>query len=164
MLSAIPGIDDIALSTNAVLLGDLAGELKDAGVGRVNISLDSLRPDRVDAIARRPGSFRQIMAGLDAAEAAGLEPIKINVVVMRGRNDDELADFAALTRTRPWHVRFIEVMPVGENLDISATEYVPAPEMLRRVRAIGEIEPVQGPAGNGPATYFRFPARRAPWA
>jgi GTP 3',8-cyclase len=157
MISAVPGIDDIALSSNAVLLADMADELKAAGVQRVNISLDSLRPDRVDAIARRPGSFHKIMDGLDAAERVGLLPIKINVVVMRGRNDDELEDFARITLDRPWHVRFIEVMPVGENLDISAHEYVPAPEMLRRVRSLGDLEPVDGPAGNGPATYFRFP-------
>jgi GTP 3',8-cyclase len=157
LLSAIPGIEDIALSSNAVLLGDMAEDLKAAGIGRVNISLDSLRPDRVDAIARRPGSFQRIMDGLAAAERVGMSPIKINVVVMRGRNDDELEDFARITLERPWHVRFIEVMPVGENLDISADEYVPAPEMLRRVRSIGDLEPVAGPAGNGPAMYFRFP-------
>jgi GTP 3',8-cyclase len=157
MIHAVPGIDDIALSTNAVLLADMAEELKAAGVRRVNISLDSLRRDRVDAIARRPGSFDQIMAGLAAAERVGLLPLKINVVVMRGRNEDELADFARITMDRPWHVRFIEVMPVGENLDISAREYVPAPEMLRQVASIGNLKPVPGPPGNGPATYFRFP-------
>ncbi|HSH45639.1 MAG TPA: radical SAM protein, partial [Longimicrobiales bacterium] len=80
MIRAIPSIDDIALSTNAVLLADAADALKEAGVDRVNISLDSLRPDRVDAIARRPGSYDGIMAGLDAAEGVGFEPIKINVV------------------------------------------------------------------------------------
>ncbi len=157
MLAAIPGIEDLALSTNAVLLGEMADELRDAGLNRVNISLDSLRPDRVNAIARRPGSFRQIMQGLAAAERVGLDPIKVNVVVMRGRNDDEIADFARLTLDRPLHVRFIEVMPVGENLEVSARQYVPAPEILERVREIGEIQPGVGPLGNGPATYFRFP-------
>lgn len=157
MLSAIPGIDDIALSSNAVLLGDMAADLKAAGVRRVNISLDSLRPERVDAIARRPGSYQRIMEGLAAAERADMLPIKINVVVMRGRNDDEIEDFARITLDRPWHVRFIEVMPVGENLDISANEYIPAPEMMRRVGAIGDLQPAEGPAGNGPATYYRFP-------
>jgi GTP 3',8-cyclase len=157
LISAIPGIDDIALSTNAVLLAGMAEELKAAGVGRVNVSLDSLQPDRIDAIARRAGSFRRIMDGLAAAERVGLLPMKINVVVMRGRNDDELADFARITLERPWHVRFIEVMPVGENLEISANEYVPAPEILRRVRQIGDLQPVAGPRGNGPATYFQFP-------
>ncbi len=157
MISAVPGIDDLSLSTNAVLLQEMAGELRDAGIQRINVSLDSLRPDRVDAIARRPGSFGRIMAGLAAAESVGFSPIKINVVVMRGRNDDELEDFARITLERPWHVRFIEVMPVGENLDVSAHEYVPATEMLRKVRAIGDLEPAPGPAGNGPATYYRFP-------
>ena len=156
MLADIERIDDLALSTNAVLLGDMADELRDAGIGRINVSLDSLRPDRVDAIARRPGSFAKIMAGLDAAERVGFEPIKLNVVVMRGRNDDELEDFARITLERPWHVRFIEVMPVGENLDVSANEYVPATEMLRTVRSIGDLEPVEGPPGNGPATYYHF--------
>ncbi len=156
-LAAVPGIEDIALSTNAVLLADMAEPLHAAGVKRVNISLDSLRPDRIDAIARRPGSNTSILDGIAAAERVGLKPIKINTVVMRGRNDDELEDFARATIDRPWHVRFIEVMPVGENLGVSASEYVPALEMLERVRRIGALEPVAGPEGNGPATYFRFP-------
>ena len=156
-LHAIPGIDDIALSTNGVLLDDMAADLAAAGISRINLSLDSLVPERVDAIARRPGSHARIMAGLNAAEAVGFAPIKINAVIMRGRNDDELDAFARITLDRPWHVRFIEVMPVGENLGVSADEYVPAAEMLGRLRGIGELEPVPGPPGNGPATYFRFP-------
>lgn len=157
MLSSIPGIDDIALSTNAVLLAPIADELRAAGVSRVNISLDSLRPERVDAIARRPGSHEKILEGLEAAERVGFDPIKINAVIMRGRNDDELEDFAGVTLERPWHVRFIEVMPVAENLHISTDEYVSALEMLERVKRIGTLSPVDGPAGNGPATYYRFP-------
>ena len=157
MLAAVPGLDDISLSTNAVLLADSADELREAGVQRVNVSLDSLRPDRVDAISRRPGSYGRIMEGLGAAERVGFSPIKLNVVVMRGRNDDEIADFARITAERPWHVRFIEVMPVGENLGVSAEEYVPASEILERVRALGDLEPVPGPRGNGPATYFQLP-------
>jgi GTP 3',8-cyclase len=156
-LRRIDGIEDLALSTNAVLLAPLAAELAEAGVDRVNISLDSLRAERVDAIARRPGSYRRIMEGLESAERVGFHPIKINTVVLRGRNDDELADFAAITRERPWHIRFIEVMPTGENLSVSANEYISAYDMLKRVRRIGELEPVEGPDGNGPATYFRFP-------
>lgn len=156
MLRAIDGIDDIALSTNAVLLPGLARPLKDAGVDRVNISLDSLRPDRVDALARRPGSHAAIFDGLRAAEDAGFAPIKVNAVIMRGRNDDEIEDFARITLERPWHVRFIEVMPVGDNLGISAAEYVSSFEMLERLRRIGDLTPVAGPPGNGPATYFEF--------
>jgi GTP 3',8-cyclase len=156
-IAAVPGIDDIALSTNAVLLEEHAAALKDAGVGRLNVSLDSLRPERVDAISRRAGSYEAIMRGLAAAERAGFTPIKVNVVVMRDHNLDELEDFARITMERPWHVRFIEVMPVGENLDVSAESYVPAVEMLERVRRIGALRPVEGPAGNGPATYFALP-------
>lgn len=156
-LRALPGIEEISLSTNAVLLRQHAAALREAGVDRVNVSLDSLRPDRIDAIARRPGSADAIMDGLAAAEEVGFAPIKVNAVILRGRNDDEVEDFARITLERPWHVRFIEVMPVGENLDVSMEEYVPAPEMLERLRAIGDLEPVPGPPGNGPATYFRFP-------
>ena len=157
MVSAIPGIEDISLSTNAVLLAGHAQALKDAGLNRVNISLDSMQEDRVDAIARRPGSYGKIMEGLAAAEAFGFEPIKINVVLMRGRNDDEIEAFAEKTRERPWHVRFIEVMPTGSNLDLSVEGFFSCQEALRRLRAVGTLDPAEGPTGNGPATYFRYP-------
>jgi cyclic pyranopterin phosphate synthase len=157
MLARVPGIEDLSLSTNAVLLAQHADELRDAGLDRVNVSLDSLRPDRVDALARRPGSFPRVMAGLDAAERVGFRPMKINVVLMGGRNDDEIADFAALTRERPWHVRFIEVMPTSSNLDLSRDRFVSCAEALARLRALGDLEPVEGPTGNGPATYYRYP-------
>jgi cyclic pyranopterin phosphate synthase len=160
MIRAVPGIQDIALSTNAVLLEDQAEELRDAGVDRVNVSLDSLRADRIDAISRRVGSAQAIFRGLDAAERVGFGPIKVNCVVMRGRNDDEVADFAAITRERPWHVRFIEVMPTGDNLGVQADEFVSADEMLERIRGTGDLQPVAGPGGNGPARYFAFPGAR----
>ena len=162
MLAAIPGIEDIALSTNAVLLADAAAALREAGVARLNVSLDSLQPSRMDAISRRPGTASAIFDGLAAAEAAGFDPIKINAVIMRGRNDDEIEAFARITADRPWHVRFIEVMPTGDNLGISADEFVPATEMLARLQRIGSLEPVAGPPGNGPATYFRFAGGRGP--
>jgi cyclic pyranopterin phosphate synthase len=157
MLSQIPGIEDIALTTNAVLLADQAAALRDAGLTRVNVSLDSLRPERVDAIARRPDAYPRIMDGFDAAERMGFTPLKVNVVLMRGHNDDEIRDFAAITRERPWHVRFIEIMPTTANLDLSATQFISCKEALDRVRELGELEPVEGPTGNGPATYYRFP-------
>jgi cyclic pyranopterin phosphate synthase len=156
MVRAVPGIEDLSLSTNAVLLEEQADDLRAAGVNRVNISLDSLRPDRVDAIARRPDSYGRIMAGLDAAERVGFSPIKVNTVLIGGQNDDEIEAFAEITRTRPWHVRFIELMPTGSNLDLSAENFFSCQEALRRVRRIGELEPAQGPTGNGPATYYRF--------
>ena len=101
MVAEIPEIEEISLSTNAVLLADQAEALRDAGICRVNISLDSLRAERVDAIARRPGSFGRIEVGLEAAEVVGFDPIKINVVLIGGQNDDEIEDFALLTRDRP---------------------------------------------------------------
>jgi len=157
MISSVPGIEDIALSTNAVLLGAFAEKLRGAGLNRVNISLDSLRPERVDALSRRPGSFSRVMEGLEAAERFGFHPLKINMVLMRGRNDDEIEAFAELTRNRPWHVRFIELMPTGANLNLSADAFVSCQEALSRVRAIGDLEPATGPTGNGPASYYRFP-------
>jgi cyclic pyranopterin phosphate synthase len=159
MLAAIPGIDDIALSTNGILLAEQIDELVDAGLGRVNVSLDTLREDRFFALARRPG-LERVLEGIDAASAAGLAPIKLNCVVMRGRNDDELADFAALTRERPLFVRFIELMPVEENLELQRESYVSSEEILARVGAIDSLVPVDGPGGNGPARYFAFPGSR----
>jgi cyclic pyranopterin phosphate synthase len=157
MIAEVPEIRDLSLSTNAVLLDRFADELADAGLQRVNISLDSLDPERVDRIARRPDSLEKIMAGFDAAERVGFSPIKVNVVLMRGVNDDEIEAFADITRERPWHVRFIEVMPTGSNLEISAERFFSCQQALRRLRAMDRLEPVDGPVGNGPATYYRFP-------
>jgi cyclic pyranopterin phosphate synthase len=157
LLASVDGIQDVAISTNGVLLESLADSLKDAGATRVNISLDSFRKERVDALARREGTFEKVLAGLAAAEAAGLTPIKLNVVLLRGKNDDEIADFAEVTRTHPWHVRFIEIMPTSSNLDLSAEDFYSCQEALARLREIGPLEPVDGPDGNGPASYFKFP-------
>ncbi|GAC1542780.1 MAG: GTP 3',8-cyclase MoaA [Candidatus Velthaea sp.] len=154
-LAAIEGIDDIALSTNALLLADQVGALRAAGLNRVNISLDTLRADRFERIARRPGLDR-VIAGIDASIAAGLGPLKINVVVMRGENDDELRAFAELTRDRELFIRFIEMMPVEENVGLQRDAYVSAAEMLDRIRADGDLRAVEGPGGNGPARYFAF--------
>jgi cyclic pyranopterin phosphate synthase len=157
LIASVPGIHDLAISTNAVLLDELAAPLKEAGATRVNISLDSFREDRVDALARRPGTFERVLAGLEAAESVGLSPIKINVVLIRGKNDDEIPDFAEASKTRSWHVRFIELMPTASNLDLSANDFFSCEEALERIRDLGELEPVAGPEGNGPAAYYRFP-------
>lgn len=156
-VAAVPGIEDLALSTNAVLLAEHAGALHEAGLNRINVSLDSLQPERIDRIARREGSHRQIFEGLAAAEAEGFAPLKINVVLMRGVNDDEIEAFARITEERPWHVRFIELMPTGANLDLSRDQYISCNEALERISALGSLEPVTGPTGNGPATYYRLP-------
>jgi cyclic pyranopterin phosphate synthase len=152
----VPQVDDIALSTNGVRLPELAGRLRAAGLDRVNVSADSLRPERIVAIARRDLGFDPVRAAR-AAEAAGLAPIKINVVVMRGINDDEIVDFARLTLDHAWHVRFIELMPVGGMRELSEDHVVPSDEVLSRIAALGPLEPGGGPPrGNGPAAYHHF--------
>lgn len=155
-IAAIDGIDDIALSTNALLLAEQVDALVAAGLRRVNVSLDTLREGRFEAIARRPGLSR-VLAGIDAAFERGLAPIKVNCVVMRGQNDDEIAAFAEWSKSRPVYVRFIEVMPVHENLGLQRDTYVSSDEILQRVAALGDLQPVGGPGGNGPARYFAFP-------
>lgn len=160
MLRSIPGIEDISLSTNGVRLPELARSFRQAGLDRVNMSADSLRPDRIRGISRRTTDFDPIAAAMAAANA-GLSPIKINVVVMRGINDDELCDFARLSIEHEWHVRFIELMPVGEMRELTWDYVVPSDEVLRRLEEIAQLEPVAGPArGNGPARYFRFDRAR----
>jgi cyclic pyranopterin phosphate synthase len=156
LLRAVPEIQDIALSTNGVKLPELAPVLQDAGLDRLNMSADSLRPERVAAIARRNLGLDPVAAAL-AAEHAGIGPIKINVVVMRGINDDEIIDFARLTLEHAWHVRFIELMPVGEMSGLTWDHVVPSDEVLSRVSTLGALTPDDGPArGNGPATYYKL--------
>jgi cyclic pyranopterin phosphate synthase len=155
-LKSIDGISDIALSTNGVRLPQLAHRFHTAGLDRVNISADSLRKDRIAQIARRSLDFDPVATAL-AAEGAGLGPIKINCVVMRGINDDEIMDFARLTVDHSWHVRFIELMPVGEMRDLTWEHVVPGDEILQRIAAIGAVKPVAAPAkSNGPARYFQL--------
>ncbi len=156
LLRAIPGIDDIALSTNGSRFPELAPELKAAGLDRVNVSVDSLRPGRVRDIARRTVTTPP-MDALRAATRAGLAPVKVNVVVMRGINDDEIVDFARLTQEHEWHVRFIELMPVGDMRGATWEHVVPSDEILNRLSALGPMTPCDGPArGNGPAVYHRY--------
>ena len=157
MIRDVGDVEDIALSTNGVRLPAMAQELADAGLDRVNLSADSLRPDRIVSIARRDLGFDPVASAL-AAERAGLHPIKLNVVVMRGQNDDEVVDFARLTLEHPWHVRFIELMPVGEMASLTDEQVVPSDEVLSRITdALGPMEATAGPArGNGPATYGRL--------
>jgi cyclic pyranopterin phosphate synthase len=161
MIRAVPAIEDIALSTNGVKLAELAAPLRDAGLDRVNISVDSLRPERIRAIARRALPFTPVEAA-EAAQRAGLSPIKLNVVVMRGINDDEIEELARLTLDRPWHVRFIELMPVGEMRALTWEHVVPSAEVLER--AADALAPVGGlvaggepTRGNGPAAYYHAP-------
>jgi len=156
LLALIPGIEDISVSTNAILLPQFGRELREAGVSRVNVSLDTLRRDRFRAVARRPERFFDAtLEGIEEAERLGFAPLKINTVLMRGLNDDEIEDFADITRERPWHVRFIELMPTGDNLHLSK-RFLSADSVLQRLGEIGDLHPAPGPVGNGPATYFQF--------
>ncbi len=155
MLREISDIEDIALSTNGVKLLTLSAPLKEAGLDRVNMSADSLRDDRIIAIARRNLGLAPVAAA-QAAEDAGLGPIKINVVVMRGVNDDEVVDFARLATEHPWHIRFIELMPVGDMRDLTWEHVVPSDEVLQRVSTLGTLTSDAGPKGNGPAKYYRI--------
>lgn len=160
LLRAVPEIEDIALSTNGVRLKELAAPLCAAGLNRVNMSADSLRPDRIAAIARRDLGFDPIAAAR-YAEDAGLSPIKINVVVMRDINDDEIEDFARLTLTHEWHVRFIELMPVGDMRALTWEHVVSSDEVLDRIARLGDLAPTHGPPrGNGPASYYRLHGAR----
>lgn len=153
----VSAVEDIALSTNGVKLPELAPQLAAAGLDRVNISADSLRADRIVAIARRDLGFDPVAAAM-AAQNAGLGPIKLNVVVMRGVNDDEVVDFARLTLDHPWHVRFIELMPVGSLEPMTEEMVVPSDDVLSRIQdVLGPLASTKGPArGNGPAAYYQL--------
>jgi cyclic pyranopterin phosphate synthase len=157
MLRAVPEITDIALSTNGVRLPEIATLLREAGLDRVNMSVDSLRAERIAGIARRNLGFDPVHAAR-AAQDAGLAPIKLNMVVMRGINDDEIEAMARLTIDNPWHVRFIELMPVGDLRALTWDHVVPSDEILARLRVVAPLAPTSGPErGNGPAAYYRWP-------
>lgn len=155
-LKAIPGLRDLSLSTNAILLPGLARDLKDAGVDRVNISLDTLRPERFKEIVRRD-LHPEVMRGLEAALEAGLDPVKVNCVAIRNFNDDEFEDFARLTIERPLHVRFIELMPLGESHPWSAEHFIQASEVREAIARRWKLVPAATVEGGGPARYFRIP-------
>jgi cyclic pyranopterin phosphate synthase len=159
-------IDDISLTTNGVLLKDYAVELKQAGLNRVNISLDTLNQAKFERITRH-NRLNEVLQGIEAAKKAGLNPVKINIVSMRGVNDDEILDFARLTVTEGWHVRFIELMPFvadicsggyfEESKDHLQSQFISAREIKERLSILGKLERVKFIAGNGPARYFRLP-------
>ena len=156
MLAQIDSIDDISLTTNGTLLSSRATELKSAGLRRVNVSLDTLKQDKFEFITRCGNNLSEVLEGIEVARAVGLNPVKLNMVVMSGINDDELLDFAAKTIAEDWHVRFIELMPVtGEGT--SSPRFISASEMRKQMEQLGKLEPCLPSIGNGPAKYFRFP-------
>lgn len=160
MLAAIPGIEDISLTTNGLLLEQQAEELAKAGLKRINVSLDTMKPDLFQRITR-VGSIERVMRGLEAAEKCGLTPIKINMVVMRGINEDEIIPMARLSISRPWHVRFIELMPLGnqepwgDDFPSPQTMYYSIRDIRAQLEALG-LEAVQEKSGNGPAMEYRL--------
>jgi len=158
-LASLPNAPEIVLTTNGLRLAELAAPLKAAGLQRVNVSLDTLRPDRFVQLTRREG-LQLVLDGLCAAEAAGLSPVKINVIPLRGINDDELLDFARLTVMHPWDVRFIEFMPISPDLELSSGERIPMAEIEEQLTALGSLEAL--PRGNsaGPAQLYRLPGAR----
>lgn len=140
-IAAIPGVDDLAMTTNGILLDELAAPLADAGLTRVNISLDTLDADKFHQITRW-GHIEDVWRGIDAAEAAGLRPIKLNSVVTRNFNDgDDMIELARLTVERDWEVRFIEMMPFGEVSDFQQTNVVSFSEMRHTIESVfGPLE------------------------
>jgi cyclic pyranopterin phosphate synthase len=145
-LAMTPGVADLALTTNGILLDRLAQPLKKAGLRRINVHIDTLSPERLPRLMRW-GSLEQIQRGIDAAEAAGLVPIKLNVVVVRGENDEDVVDMARLTLERDWHVRFIELMPLGpgECARVARDSYVSNAVVREKIeRALGPLERLPG--------------------
>ncbi|MFC2011416.1 GTP 3',8-cyclase MoaA [Chloroflexota bacterium] len=154
MISQIEGIDDIALTTNGILLSKYALKLKNAGLKRVNVSLDTLKEDRFKSITGQD-RLKEVLSGLESARLAGLEPVKINMVVLRGINDDEILDFAQKTVSEGWNVRFIEFMPFGTP-KTEAFETVPTQEIFECIQSPGKLEPYTSKTGNGPAKYYKL--------
>ena len=153
MLSQIEGIQELSLTTNGTFLKKYALELKRAGLPRVNVSLDTLKPDKFRYVTRL-GKLKDVLEGIEAAKEAGFQPVKINTVVMRGINDDEILDFAKMTYKEGWHVRFIELMPFK-----GLAEFVPSVELRQHINLLGKLEPCPdsiGITGNGPAMYYRL--------
>jgi len=150
MLSQIEGIQELSLTTNGTLLKKLALELKQAGLSRVNVSLDTLKADKFQHITRL-GKLNDVLEGIETAKKAGFHPVKINTVVMRGINDDEILDFARMTCEEAWHVRFIELMPFK-----GVAGFVPSGELRQHISLLGKLEPCASVTGNGPATYYRL--------
>lgn len=153
-LKCIAGINDLSLTTNGILLARYAEELVAAGLERVNISLDSLRPDRFREITRG-GDLEAVLKGIEAAESAGLSPIKINMVPIRGVNDDEIKDFARLTLRYPYQIRFIEFMPFGSPELWSPEKFISSDEIKSLAEEIAPLNPAKH-RKSGPAKYFRF--------
>jgi GTP 3',8-cyclase len=163
-IASLENIEEVSLTTNGMLLEKMAPRLADAGLRRVNISLDTLQPEKFRKLTRY-GDFSRVWAGIQAAESTGLLPLKINAVIVRGVNDDDLLDFARLALEHAWHVRFIELMPIGNGgnwgtgFPAPENRYFSVKEMQARLAPLG-IAPTLSPQGNGPARSYTFPGAK----
>lgn len=151
-----PGVREVTMTTNAFLLGRHIEALKNSGLHRINVSLDTLDPDRFFAMTRRK-AFHEVMDGVRAAEEAGFTPLKVNAVVVKGVNDADVVPLAGETLRRPWQMRFIELMPIGQARTLWPHGFMSMDEMMAQIRAeYGEPEPVQVPASET-AKVYRLP-------
>ena len=158
-LAALPGIKDISLTTNGVLLADQARAIWEAGIHRINISLDSLDPAVYFRITRHD-VFHQVWEGIQVAEAIGFHPIKINVVALKGINEEEIPSFGRLSLERPYHIRFIEFMPVGPSVGCQSDRFLPGDQILARLQARGQLRPINGHSLDGPARRWAYTGAR----
>lgn len=150
-IARIQGLKSLSLTTNGVLLPAFAKTLFAGGLTRINISLDTLTPSRYAAITR-VDAFEEVWKGILVAMEAGFSPVKLNAVILRGINDDEIEHLARLTLRYPFHVRFIELMPF--ELHVQDHQFVSSDEILARLSTMGPLLPVPGPEGNGPARHY----------
>ncbi len=153
-LAAIDGLSDISLTTNGVMLGENIEKIEAAGIKRINISLDTLNPKKFKYITGYD-LFDQVWAGIEKAYARGFDPIKLNVVALKGYNDDEFVDLAGLSMTYPFHIRFIEYMPIG-NAQMKSSDYILTPEIQARLSVLGDLVPVTRKRMDGPAQRYRI--------
>jgi cyclic pyranopterin phosphate synthase len=159
-IASTPGIDSLSMTTNGVLLNKLAKPLAEAGLQRVNVSLDTLVVKKFKRLTRW-GSLEDVWAGIEAAEAAGLTPIKINGVVVRGYNENDVVDLARLTLEHAWQVRFIEMMPFAGATDLQVNQMVTASEMQATIEAaLGQLESANDGKLDGEARMFRIPGAK----
>ncbi|SHG38845.1 cyclic pyranopterin monophosphate synthase subunit MoaA [Thermosyntropha lipolytica DSM 11003] len=154
-IAEIPEIDDIALTTNGIKFKPMADRLKKAGLKRVNFSLDSLQPEKFRYITRG-GDIRPVKEGIWEALELGLNPVKINTVVIKGFNDDEIIDFASLAYDYPLHIRFIEFMPVGDLLFWHEDKLIKSREIKEKIEKKFPLTVPDKITGNGPAKYFKI--------
>jgi cyclic pyranopterin phosphate synthase len=153
-LAKIDNLNDIRITTNGVLLEKFADPLAAAGIRKINISLDTLKPERFARITGKD-CFAQVWQGIERAQAASFSPIKLNTVVMRGINDDELEDFVRMSQDTAMQIRFIEFMPIGASSSWDKKAYMSSDEIMDRMREMGELIPVSKGRADGPATMFR---------